>query len=303
MYKWILKLLGLLLLVAAILKGWQLATTPVANDSIWTSRWFLILLTQLEFAWSIWLLSGLFSVLAWKITAVGFAIFTVVTFYNAITGAGSCGCFGNVHINPWITLLAIDIPVLVLLLFFRPQKGGGAGRGFDLKKFNLACFVFLAVCIPSTYAMVTFKATTVSQDGEIVGESDNVLLEPETWVGNPLPILKYIDIKDHLAVSNWVVTLFHHDCPKCQETLPVYQEMANEFAGNDDVFQFAFIELPPYGDYDVSIESDAKYGKISDEKEWLVTTPSLLFLREGEVVSTWKEDSLPSLDDFLDHIE
>jgi len=38
----VLKLLGILLLVATVLKGWELMTRPVADSSIWTSRWLLI---------------------------------------------------------------------------------------------------------------------------------------------------------------------------------------------------------------------------------------------------------------------
>jgi hypothetical protein len=38
----ILKLLGILLLTAAVLKAWQLLTEPVANNDIWTYRPFLV---------------------------------------------------------------------------------------------------------------------------------------------------------------------------------------------------------------------------------------------------------------------
>jgi hypothetical protein len=38
MNKAVLKVLGLLLVVAAVLKGHQLLTEPVANSSIWTYR-------------------------------------------------------------------------------------------------------------------------------------------------------------------------------------------------------------------------------------------------------------------------
>ena len=37
----VLKLLGLLLLTAAGLKGWQLMTEPVADADIWSNRSFL----------------------------------------------------------------------------------------------------------------------------------------------------------------------------------------------------------------------------------------------------------------------
>ncbi len=50
--------LGLLLLTAAGLKGYQLATEPVAEDGLLTSRWFLIAVVEFELTFSLWLLSG-----------------------------------------------------------------------------------------------------------------------------------------------------------------------------------------------------------------------------------------------------
>ena len=46
-------LLGVLLIIAAVLKGWQLLTEPAANNSIWTYRPFLILPVQFELALSL----------------------------------------------------------------------------------------------------------------------------------------------------------------------------------------------------------------------------------------------------------
>ena len=41
-------LLGLVLLVAAALKCYQLATGPLAESSVLTSRWFLLAIVELE---------------------------------------------------------------------------------------------------------------------------------------------------------------------------------------------------------------------------------------------------------------
>ena len=115
----LLKLLGILLLVAAVLKGWQLINEPVANNSIWTYRPFLILQVEFELALAIWLLSGLFKKAAWFAALLCFSVFSAITLYKGITGAESCGCFGSVHVNPWITLFAIDLPAVLALSVFR----------------------------------------------------------------------------------------------------------------------------------------------------------------------------------------
>ena len=50
--------LALILLVAAALKGHQLATEPVANKDIFSYRWSLIAMVEFELVLGLWLLSG-----------------------------------------------------------------------------------------------------------------------------------------------------------------------------------------------------------------------------------------------------
>jgi len=96
----LLKGLGLLLLTAAVLKGHELLTVPVANRGLWTWRPLLIFQVEFEVALGFWLLSGIFKRLAWLATLLCFGLFCCVTLYKALTGATSCGCFGTVHVNP-----------------------------------------------------------------------------------------------------------------------------------------------------------------------------------------------------------
>jgi hypothetical protein len=118
----VLKVLGLLLLAAAVLKGHELLTVPVAGKDLWSWRPFLIFQVEFELALAIWLLSGLLKKAAWLTSLLCFSLFSMITLYKAITGAASCGCFGSVHVNPWITLLAIDLPAVIALSIFRPGK-------------------------------------------------------------------------------------------------------------------------------------------------------------------------------------
>ena len=114
----ILRILGLILLIATTLKGHQLLVEPVANNSLWTSRPILILQVECELALGIWLVSGLFPKAAWLVALGCFGLFSLITFLKGLTAAASCGCFGSVHVNPWVTLLAIDLPAVVSLGMF-----------------------------------------------------------------------------------------------------------------------------------------------------------------------------------------
>jgi hypothetical protein len=93
--------LGLLLLVAAALKAHQLATQPLPERDLLSSRWVLVLWVEAEIALSLWLLSGLVRRAGWAAALVCFSLFSVVTLHKALAGETSCGCFGVVEVSPW----------------------------------------------------------------------------------------------------------------------------------------------------------------------------------------------------------
>ena len=80
----LLRFLGLLLLTAAVLKGWQLLTGPLPNSGIWSYRPLLILAVELELALAIWLLSGLFNKAAWLAALLCFSAFSAITLDRGI---------------------------------------------------------------------------------------------------------------------------------------------------------------------------------------------------------------------------
>jgi hypothetical protein len=293
--KHILRALGLLLLTAAVLKGHELLTTPMANADIWTNRYFMIFQVELELSLGIWLLSGLFKRAAWLAALGCFILFCGVTLYKALAGFGSCGCFGNVHVNPWITLFAIDLPVVVLLVVFRPT----------LKK---QCLFYLPHWLEPMPNMVTlalvfvlgFCAVAVSSPLLVLNEPKAVtsayeVLEPETWIGKQLPILQHIDIAEQLKTGNWLVVLYHHDCPACAEAIPKLERIAVDLKENEDFLYFTLIEVPPYGNENnapVSPNTHLKLGKLDTSKEWFVTTPAIVLLKNEIVISIWEDEIL-----------
>ncbi|MHC4477380.1 MAG: hypothetical protein ACYTEL_17165 [Planctomycetota bacterium] len=44
----------------------------------------------------------MFKKAAWLAALLCFSLFSFITLSNGLTGAASCGCFGSVHLNPWI---------------------------------------------------------------------------------------------------------------------------------------------------------------------------------------------------------
>jgi thiol-disulfide isomerase/thioredoxin len=306
----VLAVLGLLLLTAAVLKAHELLTVPVANKDLWSWRPFLIFQVEFELAMGIWLLSGLFRPLAWLASLLCFSSFCCVTLYKALTGAVSCGCFGVVHVNPWITLLVIDLPAVIALGLFRPHPAFApllsflrslAFTGIGGRESIRHVVAELAKPMPSLPRLAATAVLGLSALGLTtpipalhVPATVTVtyeVLEPKTWVGKELPILKYIDIGEKLRKGTWLVLLYHHDCPDCQKAIPQYEQMARDLAGNEDFLKIAFVAVPPYGQGLVSENCPCTLGRLPETKEWFVATPAVALLKDGQVTSAWEAES------------
>ena len=296
----LLKALGTLLIVAGALKGWQLLTEPVANINIWTWRPFMVLQVDFELALGIWLLSGLFKKAAWLAAISCFSLFSAVTLYKGLSGAESCGCFGTVHVNPWLTLFAIDLPAVIALSIFRPVlslKRNAESIRTLIQEFitplpSVSRFA-TTTCLALLILGVTTPILAFNKPAKITSSYE--VLEPETWVGKELPILDHIDIGKQLRKGNWLVLLYHHDCPDCAVAIPRYEKMASDFAGNEDFLRIALIEVPPYSQGQVSRNSPCVLGRLAAVKQWFVTTPAVALLTDGQVISAWEEKA-PDMD-------
>jgi len=283
--------LGCILLTAAVLKGWQLATEPVANDTIFTYRWSLTAQVEVELFLSLWLLSGLYRRQVWWAALAGFAFFSCVTLYKGLSGEASCGCFGKVEVSPWYTLV-LDLAAVAALLVFRPVVRADSPIRAVRMRVAVATLFLLAVGISGGVAMAGYQPAALTNDGQIFGESEFVLLEPETWVGKPFPLLEYIDIGDRLLRGKWVVLLHRHDCSKCHSVLPAYGRLAMELAGQPNGASVALVEIPPFEGEEINagIPSSVVLGRLSSGRQWFVTTPVGMLICDGIVQSIWSGD-------------
>jgi len=80
---------------------------------------------------------------------------------------------------------------------------------------------------------------------------------------------------------------YRADCPRCQEELPKYARLADQWrvAGSDR--RVAAIKVPPYGDEDMrrSLHTSAiVFGALSDVREWFIELPMSFRVVEGNVL-------------------
>jgi hypothetical protein len=279
--------LALVLLTAAGLKGYQLATEPVLGGGLLESRWFLIAVVEFEILFGLWLLSGLAPGWTWRAAVLCFGAFAAVSACKGLAGEPSCGCFGRVPVSPWYTL-TFDLAVLGALFAWRPRKAtflAPKQRRVPVVRVAGVVGALFAVGVPVGFVMASYRPATLSADsGKVVGHGKTVLLEPERWLGRRFPLLRHIDIGERLCEGNWIVVLYHHDCPECGRVVPTFAGFAAKLARTEEGPRVALVEIPPYGEPpDDSLLSGVLFARLSDAHDWFCVTPQVLSLAQGKV--------------------
>jgi hypothetical protein len=282
-----------LLLTASALKCWQLATEPVIGTSLLDSRWLLMAMVEFELFFGIWLLANIWARPTWTAALACFALFTCVSLCKAISGQATCGCFGRVPVNPWYTG-ALDMSVVMLLLRWRPRCSF-----FSVGRAVSALLAWLSMGLPAAFAMVSYSPAILSDAGEVRGNGKVVVLEPENWRGQAFPLLPYIaddkgmlqlqagkrPLRERLVEGNWIVVLYHHDCPKCRR---VVRNLSHGASTARIDARVVLIEMPPYGDQGEGLTPSSPgmeriIGRLNDGNEWFATTPVVIRLKGGIV--------------------
>jgi len=278
-----------ILIIAVALKTHELVTHP-APALLHGSRWLTTGLVEYEYILAVWLLSGFRPSWCRRVSLATFAGFGCYALYQAMSGAASCGCFGHVRVNPWLTL-TLDAGLAVLLWRWDPYLGGACrelSAGLALwtripSSFRIA--MGLAILGVPTLAIAGWGGGTRATIEESLANERLVVLEPEQWIGKRFPLFDYIDIGEYLATGSWILVIYHHDCPKCREAIGKYARLAHDSKQADQDVQVALIQVPPYGTIGPIANPIRWRGKLSDRKEWFVITPSEVRITHGQVTA------------------
>lgn len=118
-------LLGTVLLVSATLKAAGLLGANWGPVGLFRSPAMLLSAIELEFALSIWLLSGIAAPVCWMFTLLCFGGLAATAGYLLRTGAPTCGCLGPLRAPP-VAMLVVDLFAIALLSRCRPPRLPGA---------------------------------------------------------------------------------------------------------------------------------------------------------------------------------
>lgn len=267
------------LLIAAGLKAHQLATTPSLGDGILEARWFNAFVVEFELFFATWLVFGLLPKLTWLASVGLFSMFATVSAFKGITGEASCGCFGEVAINPWITS-TFDVGVVALLVWVRPREVFRCENATEivsmLRKPQVLGVIALWLCVagPVTAWMMSFEKTVLAESGELIGNSKMIVLEPEKWIGQRFPLSSHLDseVGGSAMSGNWDIILFHFDCEKCKHVIENVSQ--NE--------RTVFLEIPTE-ESNQALFTLQKYVTLPRDHAWWVQTPIVISLKDGIV--------------------
>lgn len=311
---------GAMLVFAGVLKVHQLLTERVANRGIFDNWEFYVLQIPMEIGLGIWLLCGLFRKAGWLLGVLCYGVFTCVTAYKAIYNYESCGCFGVVHVDPLITLFAVDVPIFLSLAVFRRRDEKLLPPPWPRAEH------FWGVALPTFVLLASILIVVVTNKVEIDLAGNNgarpVIKNPNGGVDEPNSIdvngvdpnvgsevvqggwsmLEYIDVADQLADGIVVVLFYHNSCPDCKRYIPIYEELQNENFENG--IRFAFIEAPVYEDdiaSPVPADTVCIVGRLSENpgKKWMINTPLVVLVVDGTAVKAWDEGTAPEFEEII----
>ena len=183
-----------ILFLAAGLKAYQLATAPlppVVQSSVFTpllellnDRYFLMGVVVSEILFALILVVDIWRQWTWLLSLLGFSAFAVISMIKGLSGESSCGCFGTITVNPWITL-GLDLVIVACLAVFR-ERVDWAFPPLDHKKVLAVVVAWLVLAGLALFFMLSLKQqphATLGTVHERLDGSRMVELEPEKWFG------------------------------------------------------------------------------------------------------------------------
>jgi hypothetical protein len=291
--RWI---VGIVLISAALLKAIELFLDPI---NAFVTR-FDVLLGQVsivvESLAGLAALSGLYWARVKWMAAILFMGLAAYSLSIALRGQANCGCFGPFRIHPLLTF-GLDLAIVGGLSV--PDQAGqvamSATCALPLKRSiywisNYRIFEILVACLMTCIVVSGWRESRRTGLWKISADQGRYVdvLEPDQWTGKELPIADSIDLD--LSQGKWIVLLHQHDCTDCQAAVPRYKQLALQ--ATDHPLRVAIVEVPPFGDIDIS-DSSCSYGRLREDHDWFIHTPMEIRLDDGIVVSA--SSKLPAL--------
>ena len=276
------RVIGLLLILSAALKAFDLAAGPLPGDSALEEPWFRLFGVGCEVVWATWLLFGGGGTATWLLTVLMWIAFAGFNAYGMVVGKTTCGCFGVVKVSPRVTL-TIDMIALGFTMLSKPRPGSDSGRLVRGGVISVAAAMVASTAF-GVWNFNRFADLRLSQDG-LLRSGSAIIIDPTSWPGKQFPLLGQTNIGATLTKGRWLVLLYRADCDHCNRAIPRYAEWISELGLGSDGMQLAFVEIPPYSEGQIEPLKPAVYGRLSAGNDWVVGTPMAVTLVDGKVTN------------------
>jgi len=271
---------SLILVVAAAFKAHQISTSPASEHLIFDSRITTIFAIEFELLLAVWLFAGAWQNASKIVGLVTFGGFAMVATFKLANGESNCGCFGHLDVHPAISLIVDFVAIILLSLpssrARRKKPSRAKPSGVKISLYTVAGTSLMAVILFSMLSPTTAK---LDPHGEIVGEDGIVILEPATWIGEPLPIAGFIANSTEFMSGSVRLVFYHYNCPKCR--LLITETFRDTQA--DHELTTVFIEVPPYNSPPRIERPGILWRRLSDQRRWFMITPSIVYIENGSV--------------------
>jgi hypothetical protein len=266
---------GGLLLLAASLKVLYPAASGVAGahgDAFpWTGTTLAVAL-ELLLGWG--LVAGVGPRYLRPAAGILFTLFAVYSMHRAVTGFKQCGCFGDISVPPWMTM-AVDLVAAAGLLFLpKDSLMRHSGRA------RVAGVVVVATGVPLLWMGLSLVNQLGRGRATSWASESMTILSPDDWVGKDFPITAAIEPATEITTGSWNVLMFHHDCHKCQEVVPVQRALAEAHPGT----RLLLLEVPPCGS-PPGESPNVTVAKLNERQSWFVSAPVMIRVENGIVTS------------------
>lgn len=285
---WVRFMVALLLVSAALLKAQSMLNgLGAAGAASTASAWAQVVG---ESVLGVWLVSGDWTRRKCALGLCAFTVYAGVTFAKAWRGEGSCGCFGDVVVNPWHTLW-LDIAVVLSLISVWPGERCGYARYWRLG-FRVAAIAALGTMGAFRWAS---PPVLLSEAAGHVKVGSTLIADADRWIGRTLPLLGYVAQTQPLQTGQWIVVVHSHRCNDCAKTVPEYEQLARDLAGVPAAPRVVFLEVPPLASSAVATGSEdcpAVRMPLAQQFRWAVRTPLVLAISNGRVdaILQWGRD-------------
>ena len=279
-------IIAAVLLLAAGLKAYQLATAPlppVVQGSVFTpllellnDRYFLMATVVGEILFALVLIAGIWLHWTWLFSLFGFMAFAIVSLIKGLSGEASCGCFGTVTVNPWITMV-FDMVIMACLAVFR-ERLDWSFPPLDHKKVLAVLLAWLVLAGLALSAMLSLKQQPHATLGtEFTGPDGRkmILLEPETWIGKEFPLIpRFLESEgsEVLLTGTWSVLFVQPDCSDCAQVIANLRAKKPENVA---------ILIVPSRIGKEALQTSLPTFTLDEQSDWFVTTPRVVKLSDG----------------------